>query len=119
MRQPNEQWLTAVLLPILQARPLVSIYNDYPFDTCAFWRDDVCKGGRDESLLSGVPVSYGEGCTGSFGQDALAERCSLRGLQSQQVLADRVHQQDWRTSAIVSVRLLQVPFQCDDRSPFP
>src|ERR1035437_6604947 len=101
------------------ANPSVTQENDYPFDTCAFWRDDVCKGGCDESLFSDAPVSYGERCTGSFGQDALAERCSLRGLQSRQVLADRVHQQDWRTSAFVSVRLLQVPVQCDDRYPFP
>src|ERR1035441_7074189 len=28
--------------------------NDYPFDTCAFWRDDVCKGGCDESLFSEI-----------------------------------------------------------------
>src|SRR5215469_9302344 len=46
----------------------------------------------DESLFSDAAVSHRKRCTGSLGQDALAEGRSLPGLQSRQVLADRVHQ---------------------------
>jgi hypothetical protein len=73
----------------------------------------------DESLFSDVALSYGKSCTESLDQDALAEGRSLRGLRSRQVLADRVHQQDWRTAAFVSMRFLQVPVQCDDRNFIP
>ena len=59
----------------------------------------------DESLLSDAAVSNGKRCTRSSGQDALAEGRSLRGVRSRQVLADRVHEQDWRTAAFVSVCL--------------
>ena len=64
----------------------------------------------DESLRSDAAVSHGKRCTGSPGQDALAEGSSLPGLQSRQVLADRIHQQDWRPATFVSVRFLQVQF---------
>ena len=71
----------------------------------------------NESLLSGAAVPHGKRCTGSSGQDALAERRTLCGVRSRQVLADRVYEQDRRTAALVPVRQLQVSVQCDDRNP--
>ena len=92
--------------------------NDYPVDACVFWENDICnRGGCDESLFSGSAVPHGKRCTGSSGQDAVAEGRSLCGVRSRQVLADRVDEQDRRIEALVPVRQLQVSVQCDDRNP--